>query len=78
MLCLNTYFLLRISNENITYTINYNECVNPLPTGTIDDYILNLVTTIFINDECGGGGPIDWGDITGTITNQTDLITYIN
>ena len=26
----------------------------------------------------GGGGAATWGSITGTITNQTDLVNYIN
>ena len=26
----------------------------------------------------GGGGPVAWGSITGTITAQTDLITYLS
>lgn len=26
----------------------------------------------------GGGGSASWGGITGTITNQTDLVTYVN
>ena len=26
----------------------------------------------------GGGGAATWGSITGTITNQTDLVNYIS
>jgi len=26
----------------------------------------------------GGGGTVSWGDILGDITNQTDLINYID
>ena len=26
---------------------------------------------------CGGGGGVAWGAITGTVTDQTDLVTYV-
>ena len=33
--------------------------------------------TIWAPDDCGGGGAGTWGSITGTITDQTDLVTLV-
>jgi len=35
-------------------------------------------TTLFKWSAMAGGGGIDWGNITGTLSNQTDLITALN
>ena len=63
-------------------TLQTNSVTNPTQT------ILNLIqgTNMTITDDglgnitfnaSGTGGPTAWGSITGTLTSQTDLITYL-
>ena len=48
------------------------------PTATVGTNTTQIATTAFVlaNSGGGGGGAV-WGGITGTVTDQTDLVTYV-
>lgn len=61
--------------------VRFNEwAVNGVQQNSLANALENIQSAIYYNPATGGGGGnvSEWGDLTGDINNQTDLINLIN
>ena len=68
--------------HSVAFSGNYNELNNLPPLGTVSPLNLNGATSMFLRGDGTWAIPVDvnaeWGNISGNINAQTDLIALLN